>query len=214
VYHSWVWNSECPNILEDTFSFEPFSKGYFRNKFVYQRKQSKEIFWNQRMVSISSVEATNHQYQHQLQASNTISFASLSAHCHHSDCSDSSVLHLGKIPKRQQNKEKFWWKIIWIWRLCVLATTTTKSHILCPFQVLKEELHWNRIEQKKKKMKQKRNMSKKQQWPLDSVNVGQISLPYFSFNQINDWNIKLRSTTTLYDSICDKSGGFHPKWSL
>jgi len=121
----------------------------------------------QRMVSISSVEATNHQYQvHQLQASNTISFASLSAHCHHSDCSDWSVVHLGKIPKRQQNKETFWWmtyiwKIIWIWRLCVLATTTTKSHILCPFQVLKEELHWNRIEQKKKKNETKKKYVKK-----------------------------------------------------
>ena len=205
----------CEILNVHTFWKTLFSNGYFGNAFVYQCKQKRSIWIiSQRMVSISSVEATN-----QLQASNTISFASLSAHCHHSDCSDWSVVHLGKIPKRQQNKETFWWmtyiwKIIWIWRLCVLATTTTKSHILCPFQVLKEELHWNRIEQKKKKMKQKRNMSKKQQWPLDLVKVGQNSLPYFSFNQINDWNIKLRSTTTLYDSICDKSGGFHPKWSL
>ena len=54
----------------------------------------------QRMVSISSVEATN---QHQLQASNTISFASLSAHCHNSDCVDRSVVHLGKTATKQRN---------------------------------------------------------------------------------------------------------------
>lgn len=131
-----LWLVFCKTILGceilnvHTFWKTLFSDGYFGNAFVYQCKQKRSIWIiSQRMVSISSVEATNQQHQHQLQASNTISFASLSAHCHHSDCVDRSVVHLGKTATKQRNllMDDIYLEFFWIWRLFVLATTNQKQ---------------------------------------------------------------------------------------
>ena len=152
----------CEILNVHTFWKTLFSNGYFGNAFVYQCKQKRSIWIiSQRMVSISSVEATNHQYQHQLQASNTISFASLSAHCLHSDCVDRSVVHLGKTATKQRNLLMDDIYLEFYLNLKIVCSCNNKpktSHIFCPFQVLKEELYWNRIEKKKENLKQTRNM--------------------------------------------------------
>jgi len=80
----------------------------------------------------------------QLQASNTISFASLSAHCHHSDCVDRSVVHLGKTATKQRNllmDDIYLEDYLNLKIVCSCNNKPKTSHIFCPFQVLKEELY-------------------------------------------------------------------------
>jgi len=76
--------------------------------------QAKEILWNHLVgewfQSVLKLPFRNRRQMLELtttnQASNTISFASLSAHCH-TLIVPTGVVYWDKIPKRQQNKETF-----------------------------------------------------------------------------------------------------------
>jgi len=172
--------------------------------------QTKEILWNHLAQNgfnqfwICYLETdvrfrTNHQ-----QASNRfICILECSLSC--SGCGDWSRT-LKRNPKKQQNKETFnGWNVSgrWLhpWRkfefakktVCSCKTSNTAEAIYFAHSKSKREFKSDEKEIRLKENKEKQNtkFGGKQQRPLD------LGRWIFLFNQIVDWNIRLKSTTTL-----------------